>query len=51
MTSLRTPDSWLTLAASVAALLSGKVRFEPDTKVVAVLSGGNVDLDRLRTFL
>jgi threonine dehydratase len=38
-------------AASVAALTSGKVRFDQGTKVVAVLSGGNVDLDRLRSLL
>lgn len=38
-------------AASVAALTSGKVRFDQGTKVVAVLSGGNVDLDRLKSLL
>jgi threonine dehydratase len=38
-------------AASVAALTSGKVRLDKGTKVVAVLSGGNVDLDRLKSLL
>jgi threonine dehydratase len=38
-------------AASVAALLSGKVRLASDTPVAAVLSGGNVDLDRLKSLL
>ena len=34
-------------AASTAALLEGKVRFPPGTKVVALVSGGNVDLSRI----
>jgi len=38
-------------AASVAALLTGKVAFEPGDNVVAVISGGNVDLDRLKSLL
>ena len=38
-------------AASVAALTSGKVRVEKGATVVAVLSGGNVDLDRLKSLL
>ena len=38
-------------AASVAALTSGKVRPGKGTKVVAVLSGGNVDLARLKSLL
>jgi threonine dehydratase len=38
-------------AASVAALTSGKVRPAKGTKVVAVLSGGNVDLERLKGLL
>jgi threonine dehydratase len=38
-------------AASVAALTSGKVRLDKGTKVVAVLSGGNVDLARLKSLL
>ena len=38
-------------AASVAALTSGKVRPDRGTKVVAILSGGNVDLDRLKSLL
>jgi threonine dehydratase len=35
-------------AASVAALLHGLVRMPPGSRVVAVLSGGNVNLDQLR---
>ncbi len=35
-------------AASVAALLHGLVKLPPGSKVVAVLSGGNLNLDRLR---
>lgn len=38
-------------AASVAALLSGKVRLDRGAHVAAVLSGGNVDLDRLKSLL
>ena len=38
-------------AASVAALLSRRVRFDRAAPVAAVLSGGNVDLDRLRSLL
>jgi threonine dehydratase len=36
-------------AAPVAALLNGLVDAPPGTKVVCVLSGGNVDLEQLRT--
>jgi threonine dehydratase len=35
-------------AAPIAALLAGAVQAEPDAKVVCVISGGNVDLERLR---
>ncbi len=35
-------------AASVAALMHGLVKLPPGSKVVAVLSGGNVNLDELR---
>jgi threonine dehydratase len=35
-------------AAPVAALLHGLVRLPKGSKVVAVLSGGNVNLDQLR---
>ena len=35
-------------AAPVAALLAGLVEAEPGATVVCVLSGGNVDLERLR---
>lgn len=38
-------------AAAVAALLSGKVRLDRGANVVAILSGGNVDVDRLKTLL
>jgi threonine dehydratase len=34
-------------AAATAALLSGKVRAPKDARVVAIVSGGNVDLSRL----
>jgi threonine dehydratase len=36
-------------AASTAALLEGKVRVPPGTRVVALVSGGNVDLSRIPT--
>jgi threonine dehydratase len=36
-------------AAPVAALLQGLIRLPPRAKVAAVLSGGNVNLDQLRT--
>ena len=35
-------------AAPVAALLAGRVEVDPGSKVVCVLSGGNVDLEHLR---
>jgi threonine dehydratase len=35
-------------AAPIAALLAGAVEAEPGSKVVCVISGGNVDLERLR---
>lgn len=38
-------------AASVAALLSGKVKLATGTTVAAIISGGNVDLDRLKILL
>ena len=38
-------------AASVAALLTGKVAVDRGTNVVAVISGGNVDLERLKSLL
>lgn len=38
-------------AAAVAAVLSGKVRFEQGASVVAIISGGNVDLERLKSLL
>ena len=38
-------------AAGVAALLTGKVVVERGAKVAAVISGGNIDLDRLKSLL
>lgn len=38
-------------AASVAALLSGRVTIPPGSKVACVLSGGNIDLTRVGEFL
>jgi len=38
-------------AAATAALLSGKVSADRGSQVVAIISGGNVDLDRLKTLL
>ncbi|HEY8730391.1 MAG TPA: threonine/serine dehydratase [Candidatus Limnocylindria bacterium] len=38
-------------AAAVGALLSGAVRARPGERVVAIVSGGNVDPDRLAGFL
>lgn len=38
-------------ATATAALLSGLVRPMPGARVLVVLSGGNVDLDRLQEFL
>jgi len=34
-------------AAATAALLAGKVRFAPGTRVVAIVSGGNTDPERM----
>ncbi len=38
-------------AAAVGALLSGAVRVKPGERVVAIVSGGNVDADRLAGFI
>lgn len=38
-------------AASVAGLLSGRLPLQPGSKVVCVLSGGNIDPERLKTVL
>jgi len=38
-------------AAALAAIVSGVVRFEPGAAVVAIVSGGNVDLDTLSEVL
>ena len=38
-------------AAAVAALLGGKARFPEGARVVAIVSGGNVDLDRIAAAL
>ena len=34
-------------AAATAALLAGKVRLAPGARVAAIVSGGNVDLDKI----
>jgi len=34
-------------AAATAALLFGKASFSPGARVVAIVSGGNVDLERV----
>ena len=38
-------------AAGIAALATGRVRAEPGSDVVVVVSGGNVDLERLKALL
>ena len=38
-------------AAGVAGVLSGKIRFQPGQRVAVVISGGNIDLSKLRTLL
>jgi threonine dehydratase len=38
-------------AAAVAGLLSGRVRLRPGAKVVCVVSGGNLDFERLKLLL
>ncbi len=38
-------------AVAFAALLGGKVKVSPDEKVIAVVTGGNVGLERLKSFL
>ena len=38
-------------AAGVAGLLSGKIQFDRGSRVVAIISGGNVDLARLKALL
>ncbi len=38
-------------AAAVGALLAGKVRVPPNSNVVAIVSGGNVNLDELKELL
>jgi threonine dehydratase len=38
-------------AAGVAGLLSGKIKLDRGSRVVAIVTGGNVDLDRLKTLL
>ncbi|HUF11696.1 MAG TPA: threonine/serine dehydratase [Longimicrobiales bacterium] len=38
-------------AAAVAAMLAGRISFPPESNIVAVISGGNIDLSMLRTFL
>ena len=38
-------------AAAVAALLAGRITFPAGTRIAVVISGGNIDLSRLRTLL
>ena len=38
-------------AAGIAALLSGKITLDRGSRVVAILTGGNVDIERLRMLL
>lgn len=38
-------------AAAVAAMLSGRIPLSPKERVVAIVSGGNVDLNRLKSLL
>ena len=38
-------------AAGVAGLLSGTIKLDRGSRVVAILTGGNVDLERLKTLL
>jgi threonine dehydratase len=38
-------------AAGVAALLSGRITLDRGSRVVAIISGGNVDVARLKTLL
>jgi threonine dehydratase len=38
-------------AAGLAALLSGTVRLPPDARIAVVVSGGNIDLQRLKELL
>jgi len=38
-------------AAGIAGLLSGKIKLDRGSRVVAIISGGNIDLERLKTLL
>ena len=38
-------------AAAAGALIAGKIALAPGTRVVALVSGGNVDLDRIATLI
>jgi threonine dehydratase len=38
-------------AAGVAGLLSGKIRLDRGSRVVAIITGGNIDLTRLKALL
>ena len=54
MKTLLTRSKWLTEgagAASVAALISGKLALPRGAKVCCVVSGGNIDLTRLKSLL
>lgn len=37
--------------AAIAPLLNGSLSFSPETRVVPIVCGGNIDLDRLRTLI
>ena len=38
-------------AGGTAAFLSGKARVKPGAKVVTILSGGNIDFERLKSII
>jgi threonine dehydratase len=38
-------------ASATAGLLSGKIQTTPDARTIAILSGGNIDLDKLKRLL
>jgi threonine dehydratase len=38
-------------AAGIAALLSGRITLDRGSRVVAIITGGNIDLTRLKTLL
>jgi threonine dehydratase len=38
-------------AAGIAGLLSGKIKLDRGSRVIAIITGGNIDLTRLKTLL